>query len=145
MLHHSDEGLLSARATVHLLHDLFHSTPQIAGESDPIPEGSRGILSAWRTPGSGNGAEHKLAEILRLCDAFDQEFEAQPFEGRSAAQILEALRTGVPEGLWSQSVMQALEDCTRPEVVFSPAGWRIPDSRKPLRKPWTLCGIHRPA
>jgi putative nucleotidyltransferase with HDIG domain len=126
MLHHGDEGILSARATVHLLHDLFHRAPQILGESQPVPEYSRGILAAWRTPGSGNEVEHKLAEILRLCDAYDQEFEAQPFEGRSAAQILEALRTGVNEGLWSRSVMQALEDCTRPEVVFTPAGWRIP-------------------
>ena len=126
MLHHSDDGLLSARATVHLLHDLFHRAPQIAGESEPIPDATRGVLSAWRKPGSGNPPEHKLAEILRLCDSFDQEFEAQPFEGRTASQILEALRTGVIEGLWSKDVMQALEDCTRPEAVFSPAGWRIP-------------------
>lgn len=143
MLHHGDEGVLSARATVHLLHDLFHRAPQILGESDPVPESTRGILLAWRTPGRGNEVEHKLAEILRLCDAFDQEFEAQPFEGRSAAQILEALRAGVGEGLWSRSVMQALEDCTRPEVVFTPAGWRIPVFPKAAAQ--TLDAMRNPA
>ena len=65
MLHHSDEGLLSGRATVHLLHDLFYDAPHIVGEVEPIPETTRALLSAWRRPGSGSEAEQKLADILR--------------------------------------------------------------------------------
>lgn len=143
MLHHSDEGLLSGRATVHLLHDLFYDAPRIVGEVEPIPETTRALLSAWRRPGSGSEAEQKLADILRLCDAFDQEFEAQPFERLSAGEILAALRAGVSQGLWSQRAMQALEDCTRPEAVFSPAGWRIPVFPKAAAQ--TLDAMRNPA
>lgn len=126
MLHHSGEGLMSGRATVHLLHDLFHGAPHIVGEAEQLPETVRGILTAWRRLGSGSEVERRLAEILRLCDAFDQEFEAQPFERLSATEILTALRAGVDHGLWSQPVMQALDDCTRPQVLFTAVGWRIP-------------------
>src|SRR5580704_11705225 len=143
MLHHSDEGLMSGRATVHLLHDLFHKAPHIVGEAEQVPETIRSVLLAWRSPGSGGEAERKLADILRLCDTFDQEFEAQPFERLSAAEILAALRAGVVEGLWSQRAMQALEDCTRPGVMFSPAGWRIPVFPKAAAQ--TLDAMRNPA
>src|SRR5271157_5875059 len=59
MLHHADEGILSGRATVHLLHDLFYDAPYIVGEGAQIPETIRGVLSAWRTPGSGSETERK--------------------------------------------------------------------------------------
>jgi putative nucleotidyltransferase with HDIG domain len=126
LLHHSDEGLLSARATVHLLRDLFYDAPKLAGESEQMPQEIRGILSAWRSPGAGGQTERKLADILRLCDALDQGFEAQPLERLGAGEILGVLRSGVAEGLWSPPVMQALEDGTRPEVMFSSAAWRVP-------------------
>jgi len=143
MLHHSDEGAFSARATVHLLHDLFHGAPQLTGESDPIPDKVRGVLNAWRRAGSGDEQERKLADVLRVCDAFDQEVEAQPFEERTAAEILAQLRSGVAEGLWSERVMRALEDCTRPEVTFSAAGWRIPPFPKAAAQ--TLEAMRNPA
>jgi len=134
---------MSGRATVHLLHDLFREAPHIVGEVEQVPETIRGVLSAWRSPGSGGESERKLGEILRLCDAFDQEFEAQPFERMSAAEILAALRAGVAEGLWSQRAMQSLEDCTRPEVLFSPAGWRVPVFPKAAAQ--TLDAMRNPA
>jgi len=143
LLHHSDECLLSGRATVHLLHDLFHDAPHIVGEVEQLPEAIRNVLKAWRRLGSGSEAERKLADILRLCDAFDQEFEAQPFERLSASEILTALRAGVADGLWSQRAMQALEDCTRPEAVFSPAVWRIPVFPKAAAQ--TLEAMRNPA
>jgi len=126
LFHHSDEGLLSARATVHLLRDLFYDAPRLVGESRQIPETIRGILAAWRRPGSGSETERKLADVLRLCDTLDRELEAQPFEKLSAGEILAVLRAGVEQGLWSHQAMQALEDGTRPEAVLSPAVWKVP-------------------
>ncbi|MEI9973616.1 MAG: hypothetical protein WDO73_17165 [Ignavibacteriota bacterium] len=118
LLHHSDESALSARATVQLLHDVFRGVPQIVGASEPIPETVLPILEAWRRLGAGDGKERMLADILRLCDAFDQEFEAQPFERQNAAQIIGVLRGGVADGLWSQAAMQGFEECTRPQATF---------------------------
>lgn len=125
MLHHSEEGL-PRRAATRLLRDLFHDALPPGGDDVRIPECARGVLSAWSRPGSGDPLERKLADVLRLCEAFDQEFEAQPLERQKSSEILAGLRSGVAEGLWSQQIIDAFEECTQPQPLPPPFLWRIP-------------------
>jgi putative nucleotidyltransferase with HDIG domain len=76
--------------------------------------------------GSGGPLPAKLGAILRLCDAYDREFQAQPLHHQDAGGILAGLRSGVTEGMWTRKVLDALDECTRPHLVPAPAAWRVP-------------------
>lgn len=86
----------------------------------------RGVLAAFGKPGLGNPLCRQLGAILRLCDAFDREFEAQPFHHKDAPEILAGLRRGVDQGTWPRKILDSLEESTRPQVTPEPSSWRVP-------------------
>jgi putative nucleotidyltransferase with HDIG domain len=86
----------------------------------------RSVLAAFGKPSSGIPAQRKLAAILRLSDAFDREFQAQPFQHQGAAEILAGLQTGVAKGLWPRQILAAFQECTRPVHMPSRSEWHIP-------------------
>ena len=86
----------------------------------------RAVLVAFGKCGLGNPLHRLLGAILRLCDAFDREFQAQPFQHKDAPEILAELRRGVEQGMWPRKNLEALEECTRPQVMPEPSTWRVP-------------------
>ena len=84
------------------------------------------MLAAFGKPGLGNPLHRQLGAILRLCDAFDREFEAQPFHHKDAPEILAGLRRGVDQGTWPRKILDSLEESTRPQVTPEPSSWRVP-------------------
>ncbi len=86
----------------------------------------RAVLAAFGKSGLGNPLQRQLGAILRLCDALDREFQAQPFQHKEAGEILAGLRRGVDQGLWPRNVLDALEECTRPQMLPEPSAWRVP-------------------
>jgi putative nucleotidyltransferase with HDIG domain len=90
------------------------------------PAEVRAVLAAFGKAGLGNPLHRQLGAILRLCDAFDREFQAQPFQHKDAPDILAGLRRGVDQGMWPRNVLVALEECTRPQVAPEPSTWRVP-------------------
>ena len=90
------------------------------------PADVRAVLAAFGKAGLGNPLHRQLAAILRLCDAFDREFQAQPSQHKDAPEILEGLRRGVDQGLWPRKILDALEECTRPQVTPEPSTWPVP-------------------
>jgi putative nucleotidyltransferase with HDIG domain len=110
-----EKGLLHAASL--LLHR--HATSGAAADV-------RAVLAAFGRPGLGNPLHRQLGAILRLCDAFDREFQAQPFHHKDAPEILAGLRRGVDQGMWPRKTLDALEECTKPQVMPEPSTWRVP-------------------
>jgi HD-like signal output (HDOD) protein len=126
-LHHSGTGLLAPKSMERLLVDLGVGVRVAPGAAvDPVPDSLRGILNAYDVPGSGSPLELRLAGILRLADAFDQNMEAQPIDGEGVDEILERLRSGVGAGLWAEEAMDALVASTRPAPMGKPESWHVP-------------------
>jgi putative nucleotidyltransferase with HDIG domain len=122
--HHCSTGLLEPKTLARLLTGIFRETARVP--DDPIPVAARGVLDACEAPGSGTELESKLASILRLADAFDQDMEAQPIEGYEVVEILDRLRSGVDAGLWPEAFLNALVEATRPPAIGAPESWRVP-------------------
>jgi HD-like signal output (HDOD) protein len=125
LLHHVNRGF-SAAAMSRLLADICPEAKPAGTPADPVPAPVLSALSASRRPGSGNAREQRLGEILRVCDALDQEVEAQPIEQREPSEIMKQLEAGVAEGLWSRQLMDALEVCMRPLPLGGPETWQVP-------------------
>jgi putative nucleotidyltransferase with HDIG domain len=126
LLHHYEENLHSGRPLKRLLADIFEGGASLPDGGDLIPPALREVLDAYRFRAAGSAQANRLAGILRLCDAFDQEMEAQPIDMRNARQILETLRAGVEAGLWPKEAVAALEESTCPAMSRSPESWRVP-------------------
>jgi len=90
------------------------------------PAEVRAVLAAFGKAGLGNPVHRELGAILRLCDAFDREFQAQPFQHQDAPEILAGLRRGIDQGLWPRKILDSLEECTRPQAMLEPSAWRVP-------------------
>lgn len=90
------------------------------------PQNVGAVLAAFVRPSRGIPVDRKLASILRLADAFDQEFQAQPFQHQDAGEILAGLQNGVARGLWPRHILAALQECTRPIRMPAPSEWHIP-------------------
>jgi putative nucleotidyltransferase with HDIG domain len=90
------------------------------------PADVRTVLVAFGKPGLGNPLHRKLGAILRLSDAFDGEYRAQPLQHRGATEILDSLRSGVERGMWPRQILDALQECTRPQLMPQPSEWQVP-------------------
>jgi putative nucleotidyltransferase with HDIG domain len=124
--HHQGTGLLAPKSMERLLADLGVKAAPGSVDADPIPITVRGILNAYKVPGSGDPIDLKIAGILRLAETFDQSMEAQAIEGGGVDGILESLRCGVPAGLWPEDAMNALVESTRAAPMAGPESWNIP-------------------
>lgn len=125
LLHHYDLQLIEGKGGERLLADVLGTAPPpFTGKR--IPDGAHAVLDAWRRPGSGTPETRRLAEIVRLADSFDQEYEAAPLEGRSASAILPRLQDGAADGLWSEECLHALEGATAQVTLPALEKWRVP-------------------
>jgi putative nucleotidyltransferase with HDIG domain len=128
LLHHRCVGLLAPKSMERLLAGIFGENAPALVVADCVPVIVRGVLNAYDVPGSGTALESKLAGILRVADAFDQEMEAQPVDAVEVGDIIERLRGGVEAGLWSGESINALEQSTRPASFGQAESWRLPVS-----------------
>ena len=95
-------------------------------DSRPVEGEIRALLSAFAKPGGGTEAEQRLAGILRIADAYDQQYQMESLKGRSEDGILCGLRKGVSRGLWGEELVDALEHISTAESLGSPSHWRLP-------------------
>lgn len=128
LLHHLPYTLLAGRGLSRLLADIL---PSDSGQEAPamaslVPSDVWGVLSAVDRPGNACASVRQLADIIRLCDAYDQEYEAAAFELRSVENILWGLEGGTAAGLWSREVYQALDEISRAQPLGSPETWQVP-------------------
>jgi putative nucleotidyltransferase with HDIG domain len=124
--HHRGTGVLARKSVERLLADIFEdSVPAVVLEGG-TPDQVRGVLSAYDTPGRGTALESRLADILRLADAFDQNMEAQPIDCEGVSEILDRLQDGADAGLWTQESINALVQATVPPPMGEPESWRVP-------------------
>lgn len=126
LLHHSCTGLLAPRTMERLLADVGGEGTPAPVIGDPVPSTVRRVLNAFDCPGSGTALELRLAAILRLADAFDQNMEAQPIDGEHVGEILDRLRDGVEAGLWPEESIDALAQAARPSAIGPAESWRVP-------------------
>ena len=125
LLHHTGCGLLGPKSLDRLLADIFEEgAPAVI--LDPVPERVRAVLNAYDAPGRGTTLESRLASVLRLADAFDQNMEAQPIDRESVDEIFDRLRFGAQAGLWSEESMDALLQATLPPPLGEAESWRVP-------------------
>ena len=128
LLHHRSIGLLAPKSMERLLAGVFGETAPAFVVDDHIPVIVRGVLNACDVPGRGTALESKLAGILRVADAFDQDMEAQPIDAKEVGEILEGLRRGAEVGLWPDESIDALAQSTRPASIGQAESWRVPIS-----------------
>ena len=128
LLHHSCIGLLAPKSMERLLADVFGENAPALAAADGVPLRVRGVLNAYDVSGTGTALESKLAGILRVADAFDQDMEAQPIDAQEVDEIIERLRGGVEAGLWPGEPINALEQSTRPASFGQAESWRVPVS-----------------
>jgi putative nucleotidyltransferase with HDIG domain len=123
LLHHHNISALAPGDTELLLAEIFGGTAQALAVEDRFPGILRGVLNANEVPAVATALESRLASILWLADAFDQQMKGPPSEGDEVGEILERLRGGVEAGLWPEESIDALVHCTSP-VPIGP--WRVP-------------------
>jgi putative nucleotidyltransferase with HDIG domain len=126
LLHHRGIGLLTPKSMGRLLADIFGENAPAPVVHDGVPIIVRGVLNAYDVPGRGTALECKLAGIVRVADAFDQDMEAQPIDADGVGVILKRLRNGVDAGLWSEESIDALDQSTRPGFIGQAESWRVP-------------------
>jgi hypothetical protein len=126
LLHHRSIGLLAPKSMERLLADVFEVDAPALVVEDPVPVAVRGVLNAYDVPARGTALESRLASILRLADAFDQNMEAQPIDGEEIGEILDRLGGGVEAGLWPEESINALVQSTRPPPIGPAESWRVP-------------------
>ena len=126
LLHHRSIGLFAPKSMERLLADIFGKNAPALVVDDSVPIVVRGVLNAYDVPGTGTALESRLASILRLANAFDQDMEAQPIDGDEVGEILERLQGGVQAGLWSEESIHALVQSTRPPPIGQAESWRVP-------------------
>lgn len=123
LLHHRPFDLMSGPGLGRVLADLMPDPPPVIGE--PVPSGVREILIACDHPGTGEPPERQLGEVLRLCDAYDQEYEAAAIELRTVEDILCDLSRGVDAGMWSRTVFGALDQISQVRDFGKPETWPV--------------------
>ena len=124
LLHHVSYDLLSGEGLRKLLADVLPGAQRLV--TSLVPNEVRGVLAAIDRPGAGCPTVRQLADIVRLCDAYDQEYEAAAFELRSVENILWDLEHGAASGMWSERVFEALEQIGRVAAFGGPEDWRVP-------------------
>jgi hypothetical protein len=125
LLHHRSLGLFAPKSMERLLTDIFGEDAALV-VCDPIPVKVREVLNAYDVPGRGTALESRLASILRLADAFDQEMEVQSIGCEEVSEILERLQSGVDAGLWPEESTNALVQAIRPLMIGPMESWRLP-------------------
>jgi len=120
---HCGSALLKPESAARHLTDTFRGAMRVL--DDDVPIAVRGVLDAWDVPGSGTALESKLAGMLRLAAAFDQEMEAQLADREAVGEILERLRRREKGGLSAEAI-DALTEATRPASIGNPESWRVP-------------------
>jgi putative nucleotidyltransferase with HDIG domain len=125
LLHHRSLGLCAPKSLERLLTDIFGEDAALVVR-DPVPVKVRGVLNAYDVPGRGTALESRLASILRLADAFDQEMEVQSIGCEEVSGIVERLRSGVDAGLWPEESINALVQSIRPLPIGPTESWRVP-------------------
>jgi len=119
-------GLLAPKGMERLSADFSGVDAPAVVMEDPVPVVIRGVLNAYDVPGRGTALESRLASILRLADAFDQNMEAQAIGGEEVGEILDRLRGGVEDGLWPEESINALVQSTRPPPIIQVESWPVP-------------------
>ena len=126
LLHHHDAGIFSPAAVSRLLEDLGEECTVSFPAENVLPEDVRGVLHACEVPGTGSVPERRLAEIIRLADAFDLEMEGQPLGCSDIGAVLGGLQSGAEAGLWSREALAGLLEALRPQDLGAPDSWRVP-------------------
>jgi putative nucleotidyltransferase with HDIG domain len=68
----------------------------------------------------------QLTDIVRISDAFDQEYESAALGDVSIHDLLPKLRSGVSARRWSGAVQRALEEIGQAQPMGDPHMWRVP-------------------
>jgi putative nucleotidyltransferase with HDIG domain len=124
LLHHVSYDLVSGSSLRKLLSDVLPDAPEVIASL--LPTEVSAVLAAIEDPGGGDHGLRQLADIVRLCDAYDQEYEAATFELRSVENILWDMRGGVESGLWSEAVFDAMEEISQVQEFGGPQSWPVP-------------------
>jgi len=107
--------------------ELLHAACQLHHHAaSPASAEVRALLAAFGRRGLGTPLHRKLGAILRLSDAFDREYQEQPSQHQDAGDILAGLRNGVNQGMWPRQILDAFQECTRPQIMPEPSEWRVP-------------------
>jgi putative nucleotidyltransferase with HDIG domain len=88
--------------------------------------------------GAGSASDRLLAEIIRLADGYDCEYEAAALEGTPLTDLFARLRDAAGGGLWLASLVESLEQVTSTAPIGEPADWRLPSFDTPAARILTL-------
>jgi HD-like signal output (HDOD) protein len=125
LLHHYDLDFTES-AMKQLLADLVYDRLARIQDTRRLDENVQRVLRAFAMPGAGSQTERRMAEIIRVADAFDCEYEATALDGRAVDELLSSLSDGAAGGLWPSELVRALQQIASPAPVGEPSHWRVP-------------------
>jgi len=108
------------KAVLHTASILHHSDASLSDGAE------RDVLRAFSRPGAGSSPERVLADIIRLADSYDCEYEAAAVEGTPLTELLPRLHERARDGLWPASLVDSLEQMTSQAPPGGPCDWRLP-------------------